>query len=129
MQPGNIMRMASVSKLITAAGIMVLQEMDSLSIKATVFGPRGILNDSLFNTVIKDKNYHKITVEHLLRHQGGFSRDPLFSSRDVLTLLKLDHAPEREDFYKVVLRNRVRFMPGEWEKYSIFGYLLLSEFI
>ena len=129
MQPGNIMRMASVSKLITAAGIMVLQEMDSLSIKDTVFGPRGILNDSLFNTVIKDKNYHKITVEHLLRHQGGFSRDPLFSSRDVMTLLKLDHAPEREDFYKVVLRNRVRFMPGEWEKYSNFGYLLLSEII
>ena len=63
MQPGHIMRMASVSKLITAAGIMVLQEMDSLTIKDPVFGPSGILNDSLFTSVIKDKNYHKITVE------------------------------------------------------------------
>ena len=129
MQPGHIMRMASVSKLITAAGIMVLQEMDSLSIKDPVFGPTGILNDSLFTSVIKDKNYHKITVEHLLRHQGGFSRDPLFSSIDVMTLLRLEDAPTKEDFYKLVLRNRLRFEPGAWQKYSNFGYLLLSEII
>ena len=129
MQPGHIMRMASVSKLITAAGIMVLQEMDSLNIKDPVFGPEGILNDSLFTSVIKDKNHHKITVEHLLRHQGGFSRDPLFSSIDVMTLLKLDEAPTKEDFYRLVLRNRLRFTPGSWQKYSNFGYLLLSEII
>ena len=129
MQPGHILRMASVSKLITAAGIMVLQEMDSLSIKDTVFGPSGILDDSLFNSTIKDKNYHKITVEHLLRHQGGFPRDPLFSSRDVMTQFRLETAPTKEDFYKVVLRNRARFEPGSWQRYSNFGYLLLSEII
>ncbi len=129
MQPGHILRMASVSKLITAAGIMVLQEMDSLSIKDTVFGPSGILKDSLFTSAIKDRNYHKITVEHLLRHQGGFPRDPLFSSRDVMTQLKLENPPTKDDFYKVVLRNRVRFEPGSWQRYSNFGYLLLSEII
>lgn len=129
MEPKHILRMASVSKLITAVGIMVLQERDSLSIKDTVFGPSGILNDSLFNSLIKDKTYHKITVEHLLRHQGGFPRDPLFSSRDVMTQLRLDHAPEKEDFYKVVLNRPVRFEPGTWQKYSNFGYLLLSEII
>ena len=129
MKPGHIMRVASVSKLITAAGIMVLHERDSLNINDHVFGPDGILNDSLFNSVIKDRKYHDITIEHLLRHQGGFSRDPLFSSRDVMTLLHLDHAPEREDFYRVVLRNRLRFEPGSWQKYSNFGYLLLSEII
>ena len=116
MEPSNILRMASVSKLITAVGIMVLQERDSLSIKDTVFGPRGILNDSLFNSVIKDKNYHKITVEHLLRHQGGFYRDPLFSSIDVKHQMGLDCPPEKEDFFKLVLRHRLSFMPGEWER-------------
>ena len=90
MEPSHILRMASVSKLITAAGIMVLQDRDSLSIKDTVFGPSGILNDTLFNSVIKDRNYRKITVEHLLRHQGGFHRDPLFSSRDVMNQMQLD---------------------------------------
>ena len=129
MEPKHILRMASVSKLITAVGIMVLQERDSLSIKDTVFGPSGILNDSLFNGLIKDKNNHKITIEHLLRHQGGFPRDPLFSSRDVMTQLRLDHAPEKEDFYKVVLNRPVRFEPGTWQRYSNFGYLLLSDII
>ena len=129
MEPSHILRMASVSKLITAAGIMVLQDRDSLSIKDTVFGPSGILDDPLFSDAIKDKNYFKITVEHLLRHQGGFYRDPLFSSKDVMSQLRLDEPPVKEDFYKLVLRNRLRFMPGEWEKYSNFGYLLLSEII
>lgn len=129
MEPGHILRMASVSKLITATGIMVLQDKGLLNIKDTVFGPAGILNDTLITRQIKDKNYYKITVEHLLRHQGGFSRDPLFSSRDVKNQLQLDHAPEREDFHEVVFRRRLRFMPGTWQSYSNFGYLLLSEII
>lgn len=129
MQPSHIMRMASVSKLITAVGIMVLQDRDSLSIKDTVFGPTGILNDSLFTTVIKDRNYKKITVEHLLRHQGGFYRDPLFSSRDVKHQLQLDVPPVKEDFYRLVLGRRLKFMPGTSQDYSNFGYLLLSEII
>lgn len=129
MEPGHIMRMASVSKLITATGIMVLQDKGLLSIKDTVFGPSGILNDSLFIRTIKDRNYHKITVEHLLRHQGGFNRDPLFSSRDVKHQLQLDHAPEKEDFYRLVLSRRLRFIPGSWQRYSNFGYLLLSDII
>lgn len=129
MQPGHILRMASVSKLLTATGIMVLQDQGLLSIKDTVFGERGILSDTLYTKLIKDRNYSKITVEHLLRHQGGFSRDPLFSSRDVKNQLQLDHAPTKEDFYRVVLNRRLRFAPGSWQSYSNFGYLLLSDII
>lgn len=129
MEPGHIMRMASVSKLVTAVGIMVLQDKGLLSIKDTVFGPSGILKDTLFRSVIKDKNHHKITVEHLLRHQGGFHRDPVFSSRDVRNQMQLDHAPEKEDFYRLVLSRRLRFAPGSWQKYSNFGYILLSDII
>lgn len=129
MQPGNIMRMASVSKLLTAVGIMVLQDRGILSIKDTVFGPSGILCDSLFAAPIKDKNYYKITVEHLLRHQGGFYRDPVFSSRDVKHQMGLDSAPTKEDFYRLVLRNRLRFRPGTSQRYSNFGYMILSEVI
>lgn len=129
MEPSHILRMASVSKLITAAGIMVLQDKDSLNINDYVFGPEGILNDSLFTSVIKDKNYQKITVEHLLRHQGGFYRDPLFSSVDVKHQLNLDYPPQKEDYFRLVLRSRLRFKPGSWQKYSNFGYLLLSEII
>lgn len=129
MEPGHILRMASVSKLMTAAGIMVLQDRGLLNIKDTVFGPSGILKDSVFINSIKDKNHHKITVEHLLRHQGGFYRDPVFSSRDVKHQLQLDRVPEKEDFYGLVLSRRLRFMPGSWHRYSNFGYMLLSDII
>lgn len=129
MEPGHILRMASVSKLITATGIMVLQDRGLLNIKDTVFGPSGILNTEEFNSMIKDKNHHKITVEHLLRHQGGFYRDPLFSSRDVMHQMQLHHPPVKEDFYRLVLSKSLRFAPGSWQKYSNFGYLLLSEII
>ena len=129
MSPRHILRMASVSKLITAAGIMVLHDRGDLNIKDTVFGPSGILNDSTITALIKDKNYYKITVEHLMRHQGGFRHDPLFSSRDVMNQLQLDHAPEAEDFYRVVLNRRLKFAPGSWQSYSNFGYLLLSKVI
>lgn len=127
MEPGNILRMASVSKLITAAGIMVLQDKGMLSIKDTVFGPTGILNDTIYK--FRDRNYKRITVEHLLRHQAGFRRDPLFSSRDVMHQLKLDHAPSAEDYIGLVMRQSLRFKPGSWQKYSNFGYLLLSRII
>ena len=129
MEPGHILRMASVSKLITATGIMVLQDRDSLSIRDTVFGPRGILNDSIFTSLVRYRDYKKITVEHLLRHQAGFGRDPLFSSRDVKHQLRLDHTPVAEDFYSVVLNRPLRFKPGSWQQYSNLGYLLLSEII
>lgn len=129
MTPRHILRMASVSKLITAAGIMVLHDRGDLNINDTVFGPSGILNDSTITALIKDNNYYKITVEHLMRHQAGFRRDPLFSSRDVMHQLQLDHAPEAEDFYRVVLNRRLKFAPGSWQSYSNFGYLLLSKII
>ena len=129
MQPGHIMRMASVSKLMTAVGIMVLQDRGMLTIKDTVFGPSGILCDSLYSSHIKDKKHYRITVEHLLRHQGGFYRDPVFSSRDVKHQMGLDHAPEKEDFFKLVLSHRLRHLPGSVHKYSNFGYMLLSEII
>lgn len=129
MSPGHILRIASVSKLITAAGIMTLQEKGLLNIKDTVFGSTGILNDSLYVSNIKDRNYRRITVEHLLRHQGGFYRDPMFSSRDVMTQLRLDHAPTNEDMIGLVLKRPLRFMPGKSQKYSNFGYMLLSRII
>lgn len=129
MEPGHIMRMASVSKLMTAVGIMVLQDRGMMSIKDTVFGPSGILCDSLYSVHIKDKKHYKITIEHLLRHQGGFFRDPVFSSRDVKHQMGLDHAPTKEDFYKLVLSRRLRHLPGSVNKYSNFGYILLSDII
>ena len=129
MTPRHILRIASVSKLVTAVGIMKLQEEGKLHLSDTVFGPQGILNDSLYCSWIRDKAIYRITVEDLLRHKGGFRRDPLFSSVDIINQLGLDHAPTKEDMMMVTLRSGLRFQPGEWQKYSNMGYLFLSRII
>ena len=44
MTPGTTLRLASVSKLLTAVGIMRLQEQCELFLDTPVFGPYGVLN-------------------------------------------------------------------------------------
>ena len=132
MEPSNILRVASVSKLITAAGIMVLQEKGLLSLRDTVFGPRGILTDSVYTSVMRDPNYGKITVEDLLRHKGGFTSaggDPMFSTRYIMQQNHLDTPPDHLTLMQTQLRRRLRFVPGTSQYYSNFGYLLLSMII
>lgn len=130
MTPGHIMRVASVSKLITAAGIMKLQEEGLLHLGDTVFGPHGILKDSLYTESIRNmKDYSKITVEHLLRHQAGFRRDPVFSANDVRTQLGLDCPPTLDDYSRLVLSRRLRYEPGGSQTYSNYGYMLLSRIV
>lgn len=132
MTPGTIMRVASVSKLITAAGIMVLQEQGKLTLKDKVFGPNGILCDSTYTAVIKDSAYFDITVEHLLRHQGGFSSrrgDPMFSTLTIMQQNRLKTPPDHETLVKLQLPKELYFAPGTWQEYSNFGFLLLSMII
>ena len=129
MEPNRILRMASVSKLITAVGIMILQERGQLSLKDQVFGPGGILDDSLYNAVITDTLYTKITVEDLLRHKGGFSKkggDPMFSTRWIMMQNQWKEVPTKEQLTKVQLSRPLKFEPGTWQEYSNYGYLALS---
>ena len=132
MEPGNILRVASVSKLVTAVGIMVLQDRGQLSIKDTVFGPGGILNDSLYVAAIRDPLYKTITVEDLLRHRGGFSRrggDPMFSTRWIMMQNGWTTVPTQEQLMELQLKRPLRFAPGTAQEYSNFGYLALSMII
>ncbi len=129
MQPGNILRMASVSKLVTAIGIMTLQDRGLLNLKDKVFGPDGILNDSTYNAAIKDTLYYRITVEDLLRHKGGFSKrggDPMFSTRWIMMQNGWKKVPTQEQLMELQLKRRVKFVPGTAQEYSNFGYLALS---
>ena len=129
MAPGNILRLASISKLITAVGIMILQEQGRLSLQDTVFGPDGILKDSLYCSSIKDKNYYSTTVADLLRHKGGFTQragDPRFSTRTIMMQNHLQKAPDNKQLLKILLRRKLGFMPGTSQSYSNVGYMILS---
>ena len=130
MTPGHIMRVASVSKLITATGIMKLCEEGLLQLSDTVFGPHGILRNTLYSNAIRyTADYSKITVEHLLRHQAGFRRDPVFSANDVRRQMRLDSAPDLDDYSRLVLSKRLRYEPGGSQTYSNYGYMLLGRII
>ena len=132
MAPGTLLRLASVSKLITAAGIMKLCEEGRLSLDSKVFGADGVLSDSLFTKAIKDKRYYLITVENLLRHEGGFSvrgGDPLFSTREMMRRYSLDGPPDSKTLVRCLLGRSLRYVPGSTQEYSNLGYLLLSMII
>ena len=80
-EPWNLFRIASVSKLITAAAIMKLCENGQLDLEDKVFGPSGWLNDPEY-LQYPDKRVERITVRHLLTHTSGWHHkrfDPAFA--------------------------------------------------
>ena len=130
MTPGTLLRMASVSKLLTAVGIMKLQERGKLVLDSPVFGPFGILDG--YDKYISDDNYYLITVEHLLRHQAGFTQkggDPMFSTPAMMRAIGTSKAPTADQLTRHLLRSPLAYLPGTTQEYSNFGYLLLSMII
>lgn len=132
MKPSHIMRVASVSKLLTAIGIMKLVELQKVKLTDHVFGPKGVLNDTAYTNAIKDKRYFDITVEDLLRHKAGFTRaagDPMFSTRYIMMQNHLSTPPDHNTLLKIVLKRNLGYTPGTSFKYSNIGYVLLSMII
>ena len=127
MTPGTTLRLASVSKLLTAIGIMRLQEEGKLNLESPVFGPFGILNK--YDSCIRDDNYYLITVGQLLRHQAGFTQrggDVMFSTLRFMRNNGLSEPPSADFLVRKELGRRLAFEPGTTQEYSNFGYLLLS---
>lgn len=127
----HIFRIASLSKLITATAIMKMAEDSLLRLDEPVFGPEGILNQPQFSN-LRDKRMTKITVEHLLRHQGGFTNsrgDLLFTTREIMIREKLDTVPDMDRVIEYALSLRLGYTPGHSSRYSNIGYLILSKII
>ncbi len=132
MNANSVMRIASVSKLVTATAIMKLVESGKLNLNEKVFGADGILNDAGFTESIRDERIYNITVEDLLHHKGGFTLgagDPMFNTAEIIKAKKLDGAPSEDELIKIVLNRRLGFHPGAGKRYSNFGYMLLSKII
>ena len=132
MQPSNILRIASVSKLVTAVGIMKLVDENRLRLSDKVFGPKGILNDTAFTNAIKDSRYFDINIEQLLRHKAGFTTgagDPMFSTRYIMMQNRLSSPPDNNTLMKILLKRKLGFTPGTAKRYSNVGYTLLSMII
>ena len=120
MEPWHRMRVASVSKLVTAIGIMKLVEMGRLELSDSVFAKGGALEFMV--PAVHDCRLESITVEHLLRHQAGFTcrgGDPMFSVGAI----------DGDEVCRKTLGRPLDFTPGTSQEYSNVGYFLLGKLI
>jgi CubicO group peptidase (beta-lactamase class C family) len=149
-QPYNIFRIASLSKPITAIGIMKLVENGTINLSDKVFGSGGLLENHWYfsNINIIDNRVYDITVQHLLEHSAGWNRDlncfnnpttpyPYFlpgcdpiAAPLVVTQSLGESNPVREEYLiAYLLKKNLNHAPGTTYAYSNIGYLVLSEII
>lgn len=131
MEPYNVLRVASVSKLITAVAIMRLVEQGRLTLDQKVFGPTGVLNDDIFSTM-KDRRMGNVTIRNLLNHSGGWMTrygDPMFMPQVVADEMGCGLPVSVEDIIRFMLGKSMHFQPGAYSVYSNFGYAILGEVV
>jgi CubicO group peptidase (beta-lactamase class C family) len=118
----HLMRIASVSKPITAVCVFRLVEQGLLKLNAPVFGDEGVLKLN----IPSDRRTHlsKITVQHLLTHTSGAwgseQSDPMF---------QVPNMPISNLIEEVVRRSPLPNLPGTRYDYSNFGYSLLGRVV
>ncbi|WP_372754168.1 serine hydrolase domain-containing protein [Labilibaculum sp.] len=130
-EPSNLFRIASVSKLITATAIMKLQEEGKLHLDDFVFGEHGILNDTIYSH-IKDSRSKRIKVEHLLRHSAGYTSkygDPMFVPLAIAKKMNVEAPIDAQTSIQFALSRRLNFTPGTRGSYSNLGYVILEKVI
>lgn len=130
-KPGHLFRIASVSKLITAAAIMKLYEAQLIDLDDYVFGPNGIL-DTLCFSEYKDERVEQIKIRHLLNHTAGWSGrngDPMFNSLYITRKMKLSEPATADDIIEFTLSRKLNYTPGSTYSYSNLGYAILGKVI
>lgn len=132
-QPNSIFRVASISKTVTGIAIMKLFEQGLINLDAKVFGPTGILNDPIYQTIL-DPQVTNITVRNLLHHEGGWnsaiSGDPMFDAYNIATVMGVASPPSPSVVVQYMLANKMLdFAPGTQSQYSNFGFCVAGRVI
>src|SRR5262249_4889644 len=115
-------RIASLSKPITAAAIHKLAADGKVVLDAPVLT---LLKIEPPAGVALDPRWRRITVKHLLEHQGGWDRgqqpDPMFRSREIAESLGKPPPASADDVVRYMLGQPLQFDPGTKTVYSNFG--------
>ena len=137
LQPSHLLRVASVSKTVTALAIMKLVEEGRLSLSHNVFGPGGYLQGQGYAQEIKDLRLHQITVQHLLEHSAGWDRavgcdgyagcDPIDFPTHVARVMGVPNPVGDSTLIRYLLRQGLSHAPGTRFAYSNIGYLVLGK--
>lgn len=130
-QPYNLFRIASVSKLITAIGAMKLVESGKIDLDQKIFGKDGVLNVDRYSTY-RDERIENVTLRQLLNHSAGWTSrwgDPMFMPHTIANSQNLTLPIDISDIIKFMLGKRLHFQPGSGSSYSNFGFGILGEVI
>jgi CubicO group peptidase (beta-lactamase class C family) len=127
MTPDHRLRIASISKTITAAMILSLEAEEKLWVGYQPFAPDGVLRRMVDESLPWLPVLELMTLDHMLTHTSGGWRndggqDPFFQPAD----LALDLEPL---IRKALAEQAPDNMPGTVYAYSNFGYSLLSRII
>jgi CubicO group peptidase (beta-lactamase class C family) len=136
MQPYHLLRVASLSKSVTALAIMKLVEEGKLSLSHPVFGPQGYLGDA-YTREIRDARLYRVTVQQLLEHTAGWDRsigcdgqgtcDPVEFPTHVAATMGVPNPVGDSTLIRYMLRQGLNFEPGTRFAYSNTGYLVLGK--
>lgn len=126
-EPDALMRIASVTKPVTAAAATKLIADGRLRADETVLGRLDYRMDPA------DPRWWLISVRHLIEHRGGWDaherHDALFRVDAIARRLRLDRPPEPDDIVRYMLREPLQYRPGTRRAYSNFGYCVLGRII
>ena len=128
-----MMRLASVSKPITAAAIRTLANAGRLALDDRVFElgqvEGGLLHFDPFPQ-LGDSRLADVTVLHLLQHRGGWDRetagDLTYREIEIAQAMSISSPPGRENTVRYILGQPLQFAPGSRRAYSNIGYLVLG---
>jgi CubicO group peptidase (beta-lactamase class C family) len=139
LQPYHLMRIASVSKTVTALAIMKLVEAGKLSLSHKVFGLQGYLTTPAYTQEIHDPRILAITVQQLLEHTAGWDRnsgcdgqstcDPIDFPTHVAQEMQVPNPVGDSTIIRYMLRQGLNYAPGSRFAYSNVGYLVLGKVI
>lgn len=128
-----VMRLASVSKPITAAAIRTLVNAGRFALDDRVFelgqSEDGLLELDPFPE-LGDPRLAEVTVLHLLQHRGGWDRgtagDLTYREIEIAQAMSISSPPGRENTVRYILGQPLQFAPGSQRAYSNIGYLVLG---
>ena len=130
------MRIASLSKPITAVAILILVQDGKLQLDQKLIDllKRHSQHQFDFSKIKEvDPRWAQITVRHLLQHSGGWDRaisqDTVFRSVKVSKTLQLDRLARPHDLVQYQLAQPLDFDPGTKYVYSNVGYCMLGRVI
>ena len=129
-QPDSRFRIASLSKPITSAAILLLLQRGKLSLDQRVFD---ILSYEPLPGESVDPRLATITIRHLLEHSGGWNRDttfdPMFLPVAIAAATGTPAPATTDSIIRFMMGKPLQFNPGSDYNYSNFGYALLGRVV